>query len=285
MDERINENCAICLSRAPLLQSETVSIDGLVTRSCPRCGNYRITLQANAQLLVQLGPADSPLRLRASYWMNRYPNSEVTTDQLRVFKGLEDPPLGERFEAILDLVRRKANGHIGKEIGVHPPRFLGASCSVDESELNELLRYLKDSEWLARGSKPQNIKLTAKGLERLQKGDTVEQKASITISNSNLYGSPIAAGQGVEQTVGDITVTANDHQVLQTLAEAIQAADAPQHEKDDAILAVEKIGQAKDVAQVRRWYDHLKVIDSVVKAIPSPVWTAAVEVFQRLLGG
>jgi len=280
----INNLCAVCLSQAPLRPAGEFS--GIVLfRSCPRCGNYEITTEAHNDIYHGLGSAESPLRLRASYWLNSHPGTRVMTTHVPTFEGLEEPSFQERVEATLDLVRQKTGGRIGKEIGVHVPRFCGASCSADDSELTELLEHLIDEKWLARGGKPQTIKLTGKGLQRLQQGDNVEKKASVTFKNNTFVNSPVAAGQDVEQTVGDITVSSNDREVLLQLVEAIQNADAPDHEKDDAILAVKKIEQAKDVAQVRRWYDHLKGIGSVVKAIPAPVWAAAGTVFEKLLLG
>jgi len=284
MLERLTSRCSICFSSA-IRRDRGFRV---YLCSCPRCGDYEITHEANYDLLFALGGEGSTASLLASYWVSWHLNERVTTKHIPMLQSLDKPSLVERAVALLALVHWVSDGQMAKEIKLMVPRFCGATCCADEAELGELTKFAVEKGWVQEGDEYMSLKLTARGLSRFEGSDIggqkTDQSTNITIMNSTFVNSPFAAGQGVEQTAGDLAISAKDREILQQLVAAIRQVDVPDHEKEDAILAVERIGQAKDATQVRHWYDHLKGIGSVAKAVPAPVWEAVVTVV-KLLGG
>lgn len=127
--------CPICTEQA---NSSPVGTRDVSVISCPRCGVYQITHQAQ----VNLNTTSLTLRQTAniSSWLYENRNYEITTRNLDALSVIKAPSFHERADKLLLTIETKteyAGQLVHKELS-----WMSSSWCVNEDELQETLKYL-----------------------------------------------------------------------------------------------------------------------------------------------
>ncbi|MBI5492359.1 MAG: hypothetical protein HY893_05455 [Deltaproteobacteria bacterium] len=106
--------------------------------NCPRCGKYKITLEAFTDLRSEgFEPRE---RSNISAWLRENERSHITTNILEGLHSLKTPSFHERADKLLMALERKTI-FIGEKIKRDKSWISSAWC-INDKELNEIISYL-----------------------------------------------------------------------------------------------------------------------------------------------
>ena len=145
MNSPSKDLCEVCTREMAL--SLSVDFDG-IHQNCHRCGEFKVSGTACAGLRRGIGEAR---RSVLSGWVRDQNNSGsvpmITTDVLEKVLQRPAPPVAERALALLREADRGVNG-LGAPFNITEPRFLAASYSSSFSDVEFLVRALKEQGFM-----------------------------------------------------------------------------------------------------------------------------------------
>jgi hypothetical protein len=127
------ENCPIC---STTLESSDFRTHTLLL-SCPRCGNYKITEEAEAMLPGKLSGREIA---NFSGWIRENPNTVINSGHIKFFKSLKTPTVPQKADKLLLFLSKKFPTP-GQSLDIQfiDPYLLSVSWSQDQSELLYLI--------------------------------------------------------------------------------------------------------------------------------------------------
>jgi hypothetical protein len=133
--------CEVCRSE----QAEHGATTGdYLRQDCPRCGSFKLSGSAQSLIRTALGKAR---RAQLSGWVRAQNNAGVvpliTSTVLNNVLDRPKPSVSERAFGLLQEAERGLES-LGDRFRINEPRFLAASFSVDDSEVEYLARVLGD---------------------------------------------------------------------------------------------------------------------------------------------
>jgi len=133
--------CEVCVDQ----QAATIptNIDG-VHQNCPRCGEFKLSRTANTIMRRGLG---TEKRARLSGWVREQNRSGsipmITSDNLNKILARPLPSLAERASALL-IEAEYGLKNLGDRFNIYDPRFLAATYSSSQQDVDFLLRMLRE---------------------------------------------------------------------------------------------------------------------------------------------
>ena len=136
--------CEVCADQ----KATTIPSGGFdgVHQNCPRCGEFKLTGSAGSVMRQGLGKAKRAL---LSGWVrnqNRLGSVPmITTENLKRILATPLPSVMERANALLEEAVLGLDG-LGDSFNINEPRFLAATYSSNNQDVNYLLGILRDQK-------------------------------------------------------------------------------------------------------------------------------------------
>lgn len=145
MSKADTDPCEVCNKEQAI--TYTPQFDG-VHQLCPRCGEFKFTRTAGT---ILRGVADLKKRALLSGWVREQNNSGsislITTTVLENVLQRALPSVAQRAFSLLKEAENSLDA-LGESFNINESRFLAASYSKNQSEVDYLVRTLKDQEMM-----------------------------------------------------------------------------------------------------------------------------------------
>lgn len=143
--ESDKDQCEIC-STPNFAESFHSGFDGVHQR-CPRCGEFKVT--GTASSIMQQGLGTKKRALLSGWVRNQYRLGSVpmiTSENLQKILASPIPSVGERALALLAEAESGLK-ELGDRFNIKEPRFLAATYSASQSDIQYLMGMLKEQEF------------------------------------------------------------------------------------------------------------------------------------------
>ena len=151
--------CEICTTEAETIPS---NFDG-VHQVCPRCGEFKLAGTAGSMLRTGVGQS---FRAKVSGWVRDQNRDDtvpmITSDVLQSVSARALPTVAERGERLL-LEALNGQERLGTGININEPRFVAATYSQDDSEVDFLVNLLSDQGLMERVAMGGSCKVLPRG--------------------------------------------------------------------------------------------------------------------------
>ncbi|GAB4257998.1 hypothetical protein [Deferrisoma sp.] len=163
--------CPICATEASI--RGLGALDSNYSVRCPRCGDFKITMEALEDLPKdpRMGPFGNRKRANASGWIWENQGIRVSTRDVEMLAGLRTPSFHERADKVMLHVEGETT-YAGETVVIDLEKWLGRTWCLNVDELFEVLQFLHSEERLevdqTYGTSEKEVKITPSGWAYLE---------------------------------------------------------------------------------------------------------------------